>query len=63
MIILQFPIREVVPPTARHQHRRPVSCTTKGDLRARIAVQQRRCLDDLPPVLTPFTLERLVRLA
>lgn len=63
MIIPQFPIREMVPSTARHQYQHSDPRTPKSDLRARIAVQQRRCLDDLPPVLAPFALERLVRLA
>jgi hypothetical protein len=44
MIVLQLPIREMVP-------------------RAPVPIQQRRRLDYLPPIFTPATLERLVRLA
>jgi hypothetical protein len=44
MIVLQLPIREMVP-------------------RAPVPIQQRWRLDYLPPILTPATLERLVRLA
>ena len=62
MVVLQFGIREVVP---------PVSCQsdfvyTNGPanhLRARVSIQKGRGLDELPAVPTALALERFVRLA
>ena len=63
VIVLQLAIGEVIPPAMI-----PVSGLLRrkfdqGDLRARITIQQRRSLYELPAVLAPLTLERLVRLA
>ena len=62
MIVLQFRIRKVIPaahgPSARGQ-----IIEEAKNVRARVAIQQRRRLDNLFPVLATLTLERFVRLA
>ena len=63
VVVLQFAVRKVIPPAIL-----PFSVPLHGwndeaNLRARITIQQRRGLNELPAVLAPFALKRLVRLA
>lgn len=62
MVVLEFTIRKVIPPNTLPSAPSPLQIR-KHHVRASITIKQRRTLDRLPPILTPLTLERLVRVA
>ena len=64
VVVLQFPIREMVPPVHSSELATPHGSQSRNHhSRARVAVKQRGCFDELPAVPAPLALERLVRLA
>jgi len=53
-------ILKMIPPSPPHQQ--PPQKQERGNIRARISIQKRRCFNELFPIFTSFTFKRLMSL-